>query len=99
MWAGLGHALALAGKKAEAQKVLDDLQAMTRERYVAPYNFALVQLGLGDTDGAFASLERAYEERSYLLAVYLNTDARLTRLYADPRYGELLRRMKLPVPP
>jgi len=57
-----------------------------------------VYLGLGDIDAAFASLERAYEARSYLLAVYLNTDARLKSLYSDPRYDNLRRRMKLPPP-
>jgi hypothetical protein len=53
---------------------------------------------LGDIDSAFARLERAYEARSYMLAVYLNTDARLKSLYRDPRYDSLLRRMKLPTP-
>jgi hypothetical protein len=57
-----------------------------------------VYLGLGDIDRAFASLERAYEARSYLLAVYLNTDARLKSLFSDPRYDNLRRRMKLPPP-
>jgi tetratricopeptide (TPR) repeat protein len=82
----------------EARKVLERLGVLSRERYVAPYNIALVQAGLGDKDAAFAWLERAYDARSYILAVYLNTDARLQSLYGDPRYESLLHRMKLSAP-
>jgi hypothetical protein len=57
-----------------------------------------VHLGLGDRDAAFAWLERAYQARSYLLALYLNTDARLKDLYADARYQSLHSRLHLPVP-
>jgi Tfp pilus assembly protein PilF len=98
LWAALAHALAVSGDITETRKVLDQLNELAKQRYVAPYNFALVYLGLGDIDAAFASLERAYEARSYLLAVYLNTDDRLKSLYSDPRYDNLRRRMKLPPP-
>ena len=37
--------------------------------------------GLGERDEAFAWLNRAYEERSYILAEYLTTDARLDTLH------------------
>jgi hypothetical protein len=53
---------------------------------------------MGDIDAAFDWLERAYQARSYLLAIYLNTDARLSVLQSDPRYEDLRRRMKLPAP-
>jgi hypothetical protein len=45
-----------------------------------------------------AATRRDHEARSYLLAVYLNTDARLKSIYSDPRYENLRRRMKLPAP-
>lgn len=92
------HAYAASGKTAEAQQVLARLEEMSKVRYVAPYNVALIHVGLGNKDAAFAWLERAYEARSYLLAVYLNTDARLSSLHGDPRYEDLRRRMKLPAP-
>jgi hypothetical protein len=51
--------------------------------------------GLGDKDAAFDWLNRAYDDRSYLLAVYLNTDPRLDTLRSDPRFHELRRKMNL----
>ncbi len=95
-WSGLGHAYALSGNRIEAQKVLDQLKELSAHSYVAPYNFAVIYAGLGEKDRAFALLDRAYAERSYYLAVYLTTDARLDTLRADPRFAELRRRIGLP---
>jgi tetratricopeptide (TPR) repeat protein len=41
LWSGLGHAYALPGKRAEAQKVLDHLKELSAHSYVAPYNVAV----------------------------------------------------------
>jgi tetratricopeptide (TPR) repeat protein len=95
-WAGLGHAYALAGKRVEAQAVLAHLRELSAHAYVAPYNVAVVYAGLGDKDETFAWLRRACDERSYLLALYLTTDARLDGLHSDPRFIELRRRIGLP---
>lgn len=98
LWAALGHALAVSGKREEALEVLGHRDDLAKHRYVAPYNFALVHLGLGQKEQAFEWLERACQARSYLLAIYLNTDARLRPLYSDTRYAELLHRIRLPPP-
>jgi len=95
-WSGLGHAYALSGNRAEAQRVLDQLKELSARSYIAPYNFAVIYAGLGEKDRAFTLLKRAYAERSYYLAVYLTTDARLDSLRADPRFAELRRRVGLP---
>ncbi|MDQ3253857.1 MAG: hypothetical protein M3R15_08120, partial [Acidobacteriota bacterium] len=60
----LGYAYAAAGKKAEAQKVLEELKELSKQRYVSAYNIACVYAGLNDKDQAFKWLERAYQERS-----------------------------------
>jgi hypothetical protein len=69
---------------------------MSANTYIAPYNVAVIYAGLGDKDKAFEWLNRAYDARSYLLAVYLNTDARLDNLHEDPRFGVLRSRIGLP---
>jgi Flp pilus assembly protein TadD len=95
-WSGLGHAYALSGNRTEAQKILVHLQELSAHTYVASYNVAIIYAGLGEKDQAFAWLDRAYKDRSYYLAEYLPTDARLDNLRSDPRFGELRRRVGLP---
>ena len=96
IWSALGHAYAVSGNKAEAQKVMDRLQDPKALSYVAPYNVAIVYAGLGNRDQTFAWLDRAYKQRSYYLPVYLTTDARLDGLHGDPRFLDLRRRIGLP---
>ena len=95
-WSGLGYAYAISGKKAEAQKVLQHLKEMSAQAWVAPYNVAIIHVGLGETDQAFDWLERAYKDHSYYLAEYLPTDERLDALRKDPRLADLRRRVGLP---
>jgi eukaryotic-like serine/threonine-protein kinase len=99
LWSGLGHAYAVSGNRADAQKTADHMKEMSTQRYVAPYNVAVIYAGLGEKDEAFNWLRRAYDDRSYTLVAYLNTDARLDNLRSDPRFGELRRRIALPALP
>jgi serine/threonine-protein kinase len=96
IWSGLGHAYAVSGNRKEAQKVLDHLKELSAHSYVAPYNVAVIYAGLGAKDQTFDWLNQAYQERSYLLAVYLTTDSRLDSLHSDPRFADLRRRIGLP---
>jgi len=95
-WSGLAHAYAITGKRAEALQILGHLKELSAHSYVAPYNVAVIYAGLGEKDQAFAWLERAYKERSYYMAAYLTTDARLDSLRADPRFADLRRRVGFP---
>ncbi|MBV9084700.1 MAG: tetratricopeptide repeat protein, partial [Acidobacteriaceae bacterium] len=97
VWASLGHVYAVSGKRREAQEVIEHLRELSVHQYVAPYNVAVIYAGLGEKDEAFAWLNRAYEERSYLLT-YLRVDERLDELHSDPRFAELVRRVGLPAP-
>lgn len=69
---------------------------MSDHSYIAPYNVAVIYAGLGEKDQAFTWLNRAYNDRSYILVEYLTTDARLDSLRSDPRFDELRRRTGLP---
>jgi len=93
--AGLGHALARSGERAKAIEVLDQLQELSKERPVAAYDVATVHAGLGDKEQAFACLEKAYEDRGLWMPL-LRVDPTLDSLHSDPRFTELLRRMKFP---
>jgi TolB-like protein/Tfp pilus assembly protein PilF len=94
--ANLGFALGALNRKAEARQILDELKKQSAGRYVAPYNIAVIHLGLGDKDEAFAWLERAYTDRSSFMAIHLTADPRLDSLRGDPRLKDLIRRVGLP---
>lgn len=97
-WLGaLGHACALLGNRAAALEYLEHLSRLARSRYVAPFDFALIHLGLGDTDAAFERLEQAYKSRSYEL-VTMKIDPRFDPVRSDPRYSKLLKRLSLESP-
>jgi serine/threonine protein kinase/tetratricopeptide (TPR) repeat protein len=91
----LGYVYAVTGKKAEAQKVLEELKELSKQRYVSPYYIACVYAGLHDKDLAFEWLERAYQERSFFMAL-LKTETVMDNLRPDPRFKDLLKRMNLP---
>jgi TolB-like protein/DNA-binding winged helix-turn-helix (wHTH) protein/Tfp pilus assembly protein PilF len=93
--AGAGNVYGEWGKREEARQVLTRLAAMSREKYVTPYGVALVYAGLGDKDQAFAWLNKAYAGRSHWL-VWLNRDPRWDVLRPDPRFAELVKRLRLP---
>jgi hypothetical protein len=72
------------------------LKELSAHSYVAPYNIAAIYAGLGEKEQAFAWLDRAYADRSSLLAIYFKTDPRMDSLRSDPRFAELVRRVGLP---
>ena len=93
--AAVGHAAGLAGQSGKARQVLAELEQLAHQRYVSSYAISLVHIGLGDYEQAFASLDRACEERAGYL-VYLNVDPAVDPIRDDPRFADLLRRTKRP---
>jgi Tfp pilus assembly protein PilF len=90
--ATIGYALAMSGKRDEARAVLDELKKRTTERYVPPYDFALVYNGLGERDEAFAWLERGVEQRDPKM-IFLKVEPKWNNLRDDPRFVSLLERI------
>jgi len=90
----LGMCYGLAGRKVEANKILNELLELNRRRYVTPPALANVYIGIGDKDQAFFWLEKASQERSYYLA-YLKVFPADDPLRSYPRLDDLLRRMVL----
>ncbi|HYM11707.1 MAG TPA: protein kinase [Bryobacterales bacterium] len=93
--AALGHAYAVAGKTAEAQKILADLQQRSEQTYVQPMWIAGIYIGMGNKDQAFEWLNKAYGDRSAWL-IYLKADPIFNPLRSDARFADLVRRVGLP---
>jgi serine/threonine-protein kinase len=90
----LGYVLGRAGKRAEAEAVLRELEARARHDYVSPVAFAVLHIGLGDRARALEWAERAYGERRGWLA-YLKVNSVFDPLREEPAFRALVRRMKL----
>jgi len=95
LWlAQLGEAHALAGNAERASAILQELEAQSRTRYVAPYHLAYVHTGLGQHDRAIDYLEQAYEQRSG--SVYgIRGSFLFAPLRSHPRFKALLQKMNL----
>jgi tetratricopeptide (TPR) repeat protein len=92
---GLGRVYGISGKQEDARKVLADLNDKSKHPFVSSYLMADMYAGLGDKDQAFASLEKAFEERSWYLT-QAKLDPELDPLRSDPRFANLLKRVGLP---
>ena len=94
MLALLGHAYAVAGKKAEALQVLNDLQQLQEQRYVSPYTVAAIYAGLDDKEQAFKWLEVAVESRDIWL-MNLKVDPVFAKLRNERKFTDILARIRL----
>jgi TolB-like protein/DNA-binding winged helix-turn-helix (wHTH) protein/Flp pilus assembly protein TadD len=88
----LGYVYAISGRREEALAILNKLKAS--EEYVSPAGLAMLHAALGDKEAAFQWLERAYDAHDSQLQ-NLKVDPRCDSLRSDPRFADLLRRMRL----
>ncbi|MDQ6678355.1 MAG: tetratricopeptide repeat protein [Acidobacteriota bacterium] len=90
----LGYVHGCAGQRDETMNILEEINTLSKERYVSPVNFAIVYAGLGEADSTFLWLEEAYrvrENRVHELSFMYFDSVR-----SDPRYSDLVRRVGLP---
>jgi tetratricopeptide (TPR) repeat protein len=92
---GLGYGYAVTGRRAEAQKVLDKLNELSKHEYVSAVWRAKIYAGLEEKDEAFEWLEKAYDDHSIVSVGYIKTNPMFDPLRSDPRYSDLLRRTNL----
>jgi TolB-like protein len=92
MLAALGCGYGMAGRKAGAHKVLDELKQLAEKRYVSPFDQAMIYSGLGEKEQAFEWLERSYRERTPRMT-RLKAEPWFAPVASDPRFAELVRRV------
>ena len=90
----LGAAYAMAGRRGDAEKLIEELKDLSKRRYVSAHAFTWIHLGLGDKDRAFESMQHEYEDRSNCVAWHPVWHL-LDGLRSDPRYLDLMRRIGL----
>src|SRR5262249_29024065 len=94
MKAALGHAYAKAKKTDEANKILDELNELSKHAYVSPLEIAQIYVALGNEEKAFQLLEKAYADRSFHL-VNLNVSPHFKELRTNRRFQDLVPRRGL----
>jgi eukaryotic-like serine/threonine-protein kinase len=95
MRAALAQTFATAGAAEKAIQIVDELQKLAKERYVAPHFFAGIYVGLGEHDRALEYLEKSCAEHCHWL-IYLRIDPSMDDLRSNARFQDLLRRVGLP---
>jgi len=88
----LGYAHAMAGNKTEARSLLEELQELSKKRYVESFPVAAIYIGLGEKKLAFEWLERALNERAWAMGA-LKVDPIFDSLQSDAQFINLLRRV------
>ncbi len=91
----LGFAYAVSGKRDKARRILASLEKLHEQGVVPSGSVAMLLGALGETNEAFAWLEKAYRERDPQLT-YLRAGRRFEPLRKDPRFEQLVRRVGLP---
>ena len=92
----LGHLYAKIGRKNEALAILKQLREMresSKQRYVSPFNLALIHIGLGQKGEAIQLLEETYEERDGYNIAFLKVEPMLDPLRGDPRFEALVQKV------
>lgn len=91
----LGYACARAGRRAEAEAILDRFSRGPLAPVISPIERAMISLGLGDTEAALGGLENAYAAR--LPGAVVAGDPFFSDLAQEPRYRALMAGLRLPV--
>lgn len=91
--AGVVQAMAMLGRRADAISALATLHERFAQRYVSPYQVALVHWRLGDAETTLSCLDQAAASRDPNL-IYAPTDPAFAGLRGQARFDTLLQRHK-----
>jgi eukaryotic-like serine/threonine-protein kinase len=89
---GLAITYTRMGREMEARNILAQLLQAREKRYVSAPLIAAVAVALGDKEGAFRELERAYAEHSGILQ-WIAFLPEFRALHSDARFPDLVRRI------
>lgn len=99
----LGYIYAVTNRREEAIAILNTLQSnLPKDFSIAPMDIAWVYVGLGDLDGCFKWLEKAFDEHAcqniFGFIRYFPLPS-VDKVRKDPRFNDLLKRANLPLEP
>src|SRR3982074_3058179 len=86
-------------KSARSEKALQSqerLREVSKQRYVSPYIFAMIHLGLGEKNQAIDFLEKTYQDRDGYNIAYIKVDPFFDPLRGDPRFEAFVQKIFAP---
>jgi tetratricopeptide (TPR) repeat protein len=90
-----GFAYAKTGQREKALAIVERWKEGEKRKYVMNYWVAVTYAALGDKDGAFAELEKAYRNHDWFLQ-RIKVDPFMDPLRGDPRFDEMVKRLNFP---
>lgn len=96
IWADifLGYAYGISGERDKAEKLLSELEELSKKRYVPPSYKAVIYAGLGEIDKAVEAKWRAFEEHD-IGVTYIKVLPMEDILRPHPRFQALMKKMNL----
>jgi hypothetical protein len=70
-----------------------ELRESSKQRYVSPYNLALIHTGVGQKDEALQLLEETYQDRDGYDITFIKVEPLLDPLRGDPRFETLVQKV------
>jgi serine/threonine-protein kinase len=92
----LSLAYSLAGKKSDAQKVLDKIKGLDKNSYVNSSAFIYAYIGLGDQEKAIEYLQKSFNAHDYPDLPWAMKSEIYDELRSDPRFQEIIAKLNLP---
>jgi TolB-like protein/Tfp pilus assembly protein PilF len=93
--AAAGYVYARTGQRDKAILNIKQWKEIEKERYVQNYWIAIAYAALGDKDGAFVELEKAYQNHDWFLQ-RIKVDPFMDPLRGDPRFDAMVKRLNFP---
>ncbi|MGH9946575.1 MAG: hypothetical protein ACRD6X_05185 [Pyrinomonadaceae bacterium] len=72
--------------------MIEEIESLSKQRYVSPFSIAIAYEGIGNTDKALELLNKAFDERSDAMAI-LWVHPFLESLHRDQRFIDLARKV------
>jgi TolB-like protein/class 3 adenylate cyclase/Tfp pilus assembly protein PilF len=89
----LGSVYVKSGRREEAKSILNKIKEREKKEGISPFYGAILNAALGNMDPAMDALNQAYNEH-FGLIVYINVEPLIDPFRSEPRFQQLLKKMK-----
>jgi serine/threonine protein kinase/tetratricopeptide (TPR) repeat protein len=95
----LGFCYGITNRRADAERILSEMQELAKQGTLPPQEIAIIYLGLDDRDHAYPLLRQAADEKFAPLQGVFIDPVLFERFRSDSRFIDLAKELKLPSHP